>query len=328
MRKPLLDIDGLNAVLATALDAVVVMDTQGIVRGWNAVAAQTFGRDAGEVAGKRMSDTIIPLRYRAAHEEGLARFLATGKGAVLDRHIEIEALGPDGGEIPIELSITYTEHLGQPLFVGFLRDISERRRAEAMRQVLIGELNHRVKNLLAVVSSIAHQSLRTATSLDAFAGDFTGRLGALGRSHEILTAQNWQHGSLSRLVGLLTEPVDAGEGRISVEGPEVELVPRDFLALTMIVHEMLTNAVKYGALSGTGGELHIGWVLDEGMLAFEWRERSRAVCNQPSRHGFGLRMIDFSVRHDLKGASDWDWTREGLAFRMRFTPRLPNEGAQ
>lgn len=326
MPKPLLDINGLNAVLATALDAVVVMDAEGVVRGWNLVAETTLGRTAAEVAGMRMSDVIIPPRYRAAHEEGLARFLATGDGPILDKHIEIEALCADGTEIPVELSITYTEHFGQPLFLGFLRDISDRRRAEAMRQVLIGELNHRVKNLLAVVSSIAHQSLRTAPSLDAFAEEFTGRLGALGRSHEILTAQNWQQGSLAQLAEMLTEPVDAGEGRIVIEGPDVELVPRDFLAMTMIIHEMLTNAVKYGALSGSAGEVRIGWRLDGAGLTFDWRERSRSAIDEPSRRGFGLRMIDFSIRHDLKGASNWDWTREGLVFQMRFVPRLPNEG--
>ena len=107
-----IDLAGINAVLKTALDGVIVMDTGGVVRGWNDRAERKFGFSAEEAIGRRMSELIIPERYRAAHEAGLARFLATGEGPVIGTLTEIEALCADGREKPIELSITYTEQFG------------------------------------------------------------------------------------------------------------------------------------------------------------------------------------------------------------------------
>lgn len=316
-----LDIAGLNAVLRTALDAVVVMDTDGIVRGWNQVAEQSFGLAAEEAIGRRMSETIIPHRYREAHERGIAHYLATGEGPVLDTHIEIEALAADGREIPIELSITFTEHFGQPLFVGFLRDTGERRESERQRRLLIDELNHRVKNLLGVVSGLAHQTLRNSDSLGEFADNFTGRLAALGRSHEILTEGSWENGSLAALVDELVEPFAGENGRVAASGPEIALTPRDFLAVGMILYELLTNAAKYGALSDPEGQLTIAWREIEGAVQLTWQETTTRPTSPPERRGFGTRMIEFSARHDLMGAPNWDWTGNGLAFGLHFRPR-------
>lgn len=122
-----LDSASLGAVLKTALDGVVVMRLDGTVAGWNDVAERTFGWSFADAFGRRMSELIIPHRFREAHERGLAHYLRTGEGPVMDRHIEIEALHRDGRELPVELSITRTEQFGEPVFLGFLRDITERR---------------------------------------------------------------------------------------------------------------------------------------------------------------------------------------------------------
>lgn len=316
-----IDLAGINAVLKTALDGVIVMDTRGVVRGWNDRAEQKFGFTAAEAKGRRMSELIIPERYREAHEVGLARFLATGEGPVLDKLIEIEALCADGREIPVELSITYTEHFGEPLFLGFLRDVSARREAERTQALLIDELNHRVKNLLGVVSSIAHLTARKAASPAEFAETFTGRLAALGRSHELLTAAHWERASLGALITSLTEPHAARERRIDVRGEPVDLAPRDLIALGMILYELLTNAIKYGALSQRQGSLSIAWERDGPELVLTWTERGAGGTGPPARAGFGTRMIDSSVRHDLAGVTEWDWGEAGLTFRLRFEPR-------
>jgi PAS domain S-box-containing protein len=316
-----IDLAGIAAVLNTALDAVVVMDTNGIVCGWNAVAVETFGVPSSAALGRRMSELIIPERYRQAHEAGLAHFLATGEGPVLDRRIEIEALCANGREIPIELSITYTEHFGEPLFLGFLRDVTERREAERTQRLLVGELNHRVKNLLGVVSGIAHLTARGARSLDEFADAFTGRLAALGRSHELLTAARWEHASLADLIAALTGPLGEAEERIAVRGEPVELEPRDFISVGMILYELLTNAVKYGALSHEQGRLSIAWEWAGPSLQLTWTEHSPAPAQPPAQSGFGTRMIDLNARDELKGSSEWEWREEGLTFGLRFTPR-------
>lgn len=312
-----LDTQRLGAVLKTALDAVVVMRTDGTVAGWNDVAARTFGWDFADADGQRMSDLIIPHRHRAAHERGLAHYLKTGEGPVLDVHFEIEALHRHGHELPVELSITRTQEFGEPVFLGFLRDISERRAAERRQAMLVGELNHRVKNLLGVVSGIAHQTARTAPDPAAFVPAFLGRLGALGRTHEILTDAAWEDAPLRTLVDAVLEPYAAGD-RIRVDGPDLQLPPRHLLSLSMILHELATNAAKYGALATPAGMLTLDWETDGASISLGWRETVPHGLAPPARVGFGTRMIALSVRHELKGEADTNWHADGLDFRLRF----------
>ena len=307
-----------GAILKTSLDAVVVMRPDGTVAGWNDVAAATFGWSFAEADGKRMSELIIPTQYREAHEQGLAHFLATGEGPVLDQHIEITALHRDGHELPVELSITHTSELGEPVFLGFLRDISERKEAQRRQDLLVGELNHRVKNLLGVVGAIAHQTMRASPTLSHFGPAFMGRLESLGRAHEILTAATWERASLDSLARAVLESFVGDDPRATVAGPELMLSPRHFLSLSMILHELTTNAVKYGALSADGGTLDLSWAIEGETVALTWRETGGPAVAAPSSSGFGSKMIALNVRHDLRGAATSDWGTNGLLFRLRF----------
>lgn len=309
-----LDVRSLGAVLRTALDAVVVMRTDGTVAGWNDKAEAYFGWSYTEARGKRMSEMVIPHRHRASHERGLAHYLATGEGPVLDKHLEIEALHRDGHEIPVELSITRTEQFGEPVFLGFLRDISERRDAARRQELMIGELNHRVKNLLGVVSGIAHQTARSVGSLAEFGPAFQGRLASLGRAHEVLTAATWQDAPLRALAEELVGP----HAQATIAGPDVLLSPRQLLSVSMILHELTSNAIKYGALSRPDGRVDLVWALDERELAIEWVESGLAGVAEPSRRGFGSKMIAVSVAHELGGRSRSDWRPDGLTFHLSF----------
>lgn len=317
--SPDLDTATLGAVLKTALDAVVVMRLDGTIAGWNDVAERTFGWSFDEARDQRMSAMIIPPRFRDAHERGLAHYLATGEGPVLDTHIEIDALHRAGHELPVELSITRTSQFGEPVFLGFLRDISERRDAERRQALMIGELNHRVKNLLGVVSGIAHQTVRSSAALDDFAPAFMGRLESLGRAHEILTAATWERASLAALAAALLGPFAETEGRAALSGPDVMLVPRQFLSVSMILHELVTNAVKYGALSTPGGRIGLDWEIAQGRLVLRWVETGDRPIAPPTHTGFGSRMIALSVRHELQGESASEWRPDGLSFLLTFT---------
>ncbi|MEO6041735.1 MAG: HWE histidine kinase domain-containing protein [Croceibacterium sp.] len=312
-------------MLKTALDAVVVMRTDGTIVGWNDVAERTFGWSFAEAQGQRMSAMIIPHRYREAHEAGLAHYLATGEGPVLDTRLEIQALRRDGQEVPVELSITRTDQFDEPVFLGFLRDISERHDAARRQELLLGELNHRAKNLLAVVSGIAHLTARSAASLDSFMPAFAGRLASLGTAHEILIAGAWQSGSLTALCRELLGPYAlGGEPQVTVSGPDISLAPRQLLALSMVLHELLTNAIKYGALATPAGHVALEWTVDEGRLSLSWTESGAHKVAPPARTGFGSKMIGLQIGHELRGESTQEWTPEGLAFATEFALELPD----
>lgn len=318
-----LDDVGLGAVLKTALDAVVVMRLDGTVCGWNDVAHRTFGWSFADARGRRMSQLIVPHRHREAHERGLAHYVATGEGPVLDVHFEIQGLHRDGREIPVELSITRTEQFGEPVFLGFLRDISERHDAARRQDLMVGELNHRVKNLLAVVAGIAHQTARSATTISDFTKAFEGRLVSLGRAHEILTGAAWEHAPLRVLVDELLGPYLSGvDPQVTVGGPAVLLSPRHLLSVSMILHELLTNAVKYGGLSSSCGRIVVAWTFEDGELSLTWTESGVCGVVVPSRKGFGTKMIAMSVGHELRGTSGTDWKEDGLCFNVSFNTRI------
>ncbi len=314
-----LDSASLGAVLKTALDAVVVMRMDGVVAGWNDVAERTFGWSYADAFGRRMSELIIPEHFCAAHEHGLAHYLATGEGPVLDKHFEIDALHRDGHEVPVELSITRTEQFGEPVFLGFIRDISERRDAARRQELMIGELNHRVKNLLGVVAGIAHQTARSSDTVAGFIDAFGGRLSSLGRAHEILTTATWERAPLRALIAELLGPyLDGAEPQVTIAGPDVLLGPRQLITLSMIVHELLTNAMKYGALSRSTGHIAFVWTSGDGQLVLEWIETGLKDIVPPTRKGFGTKMIARSVVHELRGREHTEWRVDGMTFYLSF----------
>lgn len=308
---------GLQSVLETALDGVVVMDRQGHVIGWNSRAEGYFGWTTDEARGSRLSDLIIPERYREAHEAGLTRFLDTGRGPVIDRRIEIEGLHRDGREIPVELSITASEQFGGLLFIGFVRDISDRREQAERQQRLLQELDHRVKNMLTVVSAIAQQTARISSDLPSFEKSFLGRLDSFAQAHRLL----FGHTGGDLPIRVLAEQVlggDVANGRARFDGPEVLLTPRQVLGLSMILHELYTNAVKYGALCNESGEISLDWSVRDGTIELVWSETGETCDGSSQSGGFGERMIAMSTRADLHGTIERQWRPEGLLLALRF----------
>jgi PAS domain S-box-containing protein len=308
---------GLQSVLDTALDAVIVMDRDGMVIGWNERASRLFGWSWEAMRGRRLSETIIPADYREKHEAGLARFLATGHSAILNKHIEVTALNRDGDEFPIELSITASDQFGDTLFIGFLRDISERKALEERQQRMLQESDHRVKNMLTVVGAIARQTARACEDIDSFNEAFSGRLESLARAHQLLVGKVWENVALSALAEQVLG-ADVAEDRARFGGPELLLRPRQVLGLSMVLHELYTNAVKYGALCGEGGHVALEWQVDGGELDMTWTETGGSCDADVPSSGFGNRMIALSVKSDLGGTIERDWRPEGLRAVLRF----------
>ena len=309
---------GLQTVLDTALDAVVVIDPDGMVIGWNAHAETIFGWSADQAQGQRLSDMIIPDSHRAAHENGISHYLATGEGPVLNRRIEVPAVHRDGSELSVELSVTASEQFGDRMFIGFIRDISERKAEAERQQRILQESEHRVKNMLTVVQAIALQTAANSPDMASFTSSFSGRLESLARAHQLLVGQVWQDVAISALADrVLGAEVLAGRARFG--GPELLLKAGQVLGLSMILHELYTNAIKYGALCTEAGQIELDWDSDGKRITLVWREIG-APCDGPSASssGFGQRMIAMSVKSDLGGTIERDWRPDGLTATLEF----------
>jgi two-component sensor histidine kinase len=188
--------------------------------------------------------------------------------------------------------------------------------------MLLAELNHRVKNMLAVVTGIASQTARSSRSISAFNANFMARLSSLSLAHSLLTAGNWEAMSLHRLVEELLGPyANPNDGQLSISGPEMAMRPKGALAMSMILHELVTNATKYGALSRPEGRISVEWSVTPGpagRVSFNWRESGVAGLTRPRRTGFGSRMIEASVRHELGGEVELIYGPDGIAYRFAF----------
>jgi PAS domain S-box-containing protein len=187
-------------------------------------------------------------------------------------------------------------------FVGSVIDIDERREAEDHQRLLINELNHRVKNTLATVQSIASQTLRNAETVEEARSALESRLLALSRAHDVLTRENWEGANLHEIVAQAVAPYSSrGEDRLHLTGEPVRLPPRMALALAMALQELATNAVKYGALSNETGQVRIAWRDGDDRLHLTWTEQGGPAVTPPSRRGFGTRLIERSLASDLDG---------------------------
>jgi two-component sensor histidine kinase len=173
-------------------------------------------------------------------------------------------------------------------------DITERKRGEEQRNLLVHELNHRVKNTLAVVQAVASQTLRSAASLEEAESALVSRLVSLAKAHDILTQENWSGADLDDVIGA-SIAAHSDIARVRLEGPQVRLPPSLALSVAMAIHELTTNALKYGALSVQAGTVSIGWSVSPGEeadhLVIEWSEEGGPPVAPPERKGFGTRML-------------------------------------
>lgn len=218
---------------------------------------------------------------------------------------------------------------GRPMkLAGVVSDITDRHRAHAAletserrQKLLINELNHRVKNTLATLQSIAALTARKATSVEEFSAQFSARLMALSDTHNLLTASGWEQATLADLLSKELRPYSPDQFRL--EGPDLMFGAPQALAMGMIVHELATNAAKHGALSTPDGLVTIVWSEPdgEGRTTLDWTETGGPTVDRPGRTGFGSRLIATSLKGDLKGSADLDYAPDGLRARLIFRPQ-------
>lgn len=222
----------------------------------------------------------------------------------------VGAARPDGGAMKPS-GITEIDTVGDALRQSF----AAKERSERHQQLLIGELNHRVKNTLSVVQSLAHQTFRGRHSPKGAIAAFEARLQALASAHNLLTSQRWESASMVQVVESALAPFCTPD-RCDVSGPDLKIVPQTAVTLALAVHELATNASKYGALSVDGGKIQVTWKALDGSFELLWQESGGPSVEPPTAEGFGMRLIRRSLAADLRGKVDMVFNETGLECRV------------
>ncbi|MBY5460457.1 PAS domain S-box protein [Rhizobium leguminosarum] len=300
----------LASIISSSEDAILGIDLAMMVTDWNNGAEKLYGYSSSEILGR--SVTVLIPDDRVDEE---ARIIARIKaGERIETHETIRR--HKSGKL-LDVSLTVSPIYGADgRIVGaskIARDITARKEAERVQEVLTGELNHRVKNILATVAAIARQTFAGAQDLDAGRAAFDARLQSLARAHDLLTHGNWEAASLRRVVSeaLSAYPTD----RLDIDGPEISVSPKAVVAIALIVHELATNAAKYGALSAEAGKVSVSWKLEgqpDRYLILLWSESGGPSVARPSRRGFGSRLIDAMSSGQLKGRAELAYDEGGL----------------
>jgi two-component system CheB/CheR fusion protein len=299
----------LASIVESSDDAVVSKDLDGVVLTWNRGAERLFGYSSAEVVGKPIT-ILIPSDRHTEECRILGRIR---RGERVD-HYETVRRRKDGSLVDISLTVSPIKD-AEGRIIGaskIARDITERKRREELVELLAREVDHRSKNLLALVQATVHLTqAETAAELKAA---LSGRLQALSNAHTLLAQSRWEGADLYRLVAEELSPYcEDGAARAQIDGPSLVLEPMTAQSIAVTLHELATNAVKYGALSAPAGRLQVVWQRpSDGGLVLRWSETGGPVVAPPTRQGFGTRIIDRMIRDQLKGTVRFDWHKEGL----------------
>ncbi|MBM3527836.1 MAG: PAS domain S-box protein [Alphaproteobacteria bacterium] len=311
-----------NATYEHAAIGIVELDAEGRFMRVNEAICSIIGFTREELLGWRLFNATHP-NDRDNDEEMYRKQV---EGEIGDYSLEKRFIRKDGRVIWVAIrSSTVRDAAGRFLYaVRVVQDVTERREFEQRQKLLIDELNHRVKNTLATVQSLATQTARGTDTPEEFRSAFEGRLIALSQAHDQLTRRHWTSADLRDLVAASVLPhVTEAEGRIALEGCAVTVAPRIALTLALALHELTTNAAKYGALSNPAGRIAIRWRVRDGDLPtrrlwIEWSEQGGPEVSAPRHQGFGTRFIVGSVSAELQGTARLDFAAEGLRCTMEI----------
>ncbi len=305
----------LAAIVASSEDGIVSHDLDGLTS-WNSGAEKIYGYGLAEVIGMPMS-MLLADEQRNDWPVHLAR-LRTGEPIT---SLDVSRMTKDHRQVHVSLTISPIRD-NNGVIVGasaVARDIAERKVAEERANLLMAELDHRVKNILSVVSSVVSQTLRSGGPQETIAGEIEGRIMAIARAQNILTDHGGVDGSLRALIETEIKPFDHGRS-INLTGPEVALKAKASLPVALAVHELATNAAKYGGLSTESGQLDVSWQVtgtrSEPYLEIDWREFGGPAVAEPSRRGFGTKLIEVTLVRGLGATVDREFLKEGVRCRI------------
>jgi len=317
----------LAAIIESSDDAIVSKDLDGVIVSWNPGAERLFGYSADEIIGKSIT-VLIPPDHLDEEPEILRRIR---RGERIE-HYETVRRRKNGRLIDISLTVSPVRD-DEGRIVGaskIARDITERKLAESRRDLLVAELSHRVKNTLATVISISHQSFARAPSLEDARRSFEGRIRALAQTHSRLAEAKWSGVDLESMLRDEFAPYAGDDSsNVQLSGPAVTLNPRSAVVLGMAVHELATNAAKYGALSVRSGRVGVDWDVnaseEDRTLTMRWTESGGPPVTPPVRSGFGRLLLERALAADLDGKVQMVFAESGLRCTISFP--LHDDGA-
>ncbi len=309
----------LGAIVESSDDAIVSKNLNGIITSWNRGAERLFGYTADDVVGQSITILIPPDR----HDEETMVLDRIRRGERID-HYETVRRRKDGTMVEISLTVSpVRDAVGRIVGASKIaRDITERKRAQEQQELLIGEIKHRIKNTLATVQAIATQTLRSTSADDRSA--FIARLHALANAHDLLTVESWNRAPLRDVVGRVLQPFqEKHRERFLIDSHgDLWLSANRAVLLALVLHELATNAVKYGALSNGSGRVRVGWEVvsngKPGRIVLTWQELGGPPVKPPEHKGFGSLLIERVVEGEL-GAARFEFLPQGITCTLEIS---------
>jgi PAS domain S-box-containing protein len=302
-----------------------VTNEGGTMLSFNHAAEAIFGYAGSEAVGQNVA-MLICTDNGGQQDVCLATYLQTSERQAVGVGREVEGRRKDDTMVPLDLSIAdWRDAAGDRFFTIIMRDISARKATEARQGILVREVDHRAKNILAVVQSVLRLTPRDQPG--AFAAAET-RIAGLARVHSLLAEGGWSGADLRAVVERELAAYSAVRGdrepspAVSIDGPQVALAPTSVQPLAMVLHELATNAAKHGALSARGGQVEVRWTVgrrkgEDGLLRLRWAEAGGPpVAGPPARRGFGTRVVEATVRGQLGGSVERRWGPGGLVVEV------------
>lgn len=309
----------MRAIVNTVVDGIISIDDRGTIENLNPAAARVFGYNPEEIVGRNVK-TLMPDFYREDDGE-LHDCVRTAQAETNRFWREVTGKRKDGSIVPVELAVSDTQLVGRRMFTGVVRDITERKRAEEHQELLVAELDHRVKNILAQVAVVATSTRHGSRSMGDFLRSLDGRIQSMAAAHTLLSKSGWQSVGLEALVRNQLAPYATG-ANITISGPDVMLASAEIQAVARVLHELATNAAKYGALSMPGGEVSVTWHGQSNgnatHLILLWRELGGPLVPPDIQPSYGTTLIRNLIPHELDGKVDLLFGTTGVSCRMEI----------
>lgn len=298
----------LAAIVSSSHDAILSTDLNMRILSWNHGAERLYGYSAAEAIGRKVTMLLPSDRL---HEE-VEIIEKISHGVAVAPH-ETVRLNKNGTRLDVRLTVSPVRD-GSGRIIGASKsahDISDQKKSEQLQQAILGEMKHRIKNVLATVQALARQTFRNPAHKSAYQ-TFEARLGAMARTHDLLTADVWQATELNKLVEEALLPF--GLANFSIKGPKIEVSSRAAMAFSLGLHELATNASKYGALSVPGGSVEVTWSHDQALqqLDFIWNEKGGPSVSAPKGKGFGSKLIERVLAGEISGRVKLTYLAQGL----------------